>query len=288
MARFRSGSPKNMRQGQYWVRRHLDDQKRAAAAERRMLAEQERAHRASARADAQRGKQIEKHEKEAALRLRRQAHAAHFEKVQSEIACILQRLTTATCPEEGRLAIDVEKDGELHKLLDENQTRFNELSSALSDGDTPLSASNLSKHIQNAKRMLVGVGKVSGMKTKWDAHQQILTVGELSVDFAAPEDPAFFETDAVKSVPQRTAPRVLGRTSSTASMMGDNVLEREQPPASSSGALWLIGSLVGVFAALFVISGFITGWEGVGHTLKATGALILILFIGIGFFGGRR
>lgn len=185
MVRFKGGSPKNMRQGQYWVRRHLDDQKRQAAAQRRAAASVERDRKARTRAAIADEKERQRLHREYAAAKRRLVMWEHFEKAQNQLEIALGSLTTG---EHSTYKMDIafEKEDDVQKL-GELQRTYQEHADWLNDNHDAITATALSKHIQNIKRMLTQLAKGLGKKTRWNRQEKTLRFGELLLDFSSPE-----------------------------------------------------------------------------------------------------
>lgn len=97
-----------MGQGQYWVRRNLDDQKRLAAAAKRAVTERERAAKAALKEIAQRDKARIVNSKRAAAAGLQEARNRHFDYIQSQIAQAIEALGTVV-EDDGHLRIPVEE-----------------------------------------------------------------------------------------------------------------------------------------------------------------------------------
>ena len=183
--RFRGGSPKNMGQGQYWVRRNLDDQKRLAAAAKRAVAERERAAKAALKEIAQRDKARIVNSKRAAAADLQEARNRHFDYIQSQIAQAIEALGTVV-EGDGHLRIPVEEGSKVHEDMKATTAAFNELAGQISEEELPLTAGRMAKHVSNARKMLVAFGRGMNIPTRWDADSKLLSFGERQIDFAGP------------------------------------------------------------------------------------------------------
>jgi len=183
--RFRGGSPKNMGQGQYWVRRNLDDQRRLAAAARRVDAERERAEKANARDAVRRQHADARQAKLDAVAKLQNARNRHFDHIQSQVATTIEALTRIEGVD-GRLMIPVEEGSRVHEEMKSTMAAFNELAEALADESVSLTATRLAKHMVNTRRMFVAFGKGMGICTKWDPGDMVLYFGDRKLHFSEP------------------------------------------------------------------------------------------------------
>lgn len=185
MVRLKGGSPKSMRQGQYWVRRHLDDQKRHASAQRREVAAEERSRKADARAASAEQKVRERLSREHAAATSRLAMWQHFEKIQNELKRALNSVMAGKCDTyETRIEFASEKEAE---KLGELQRTYQEHSDWLNNKHESISASTVTKHIQNIRKMLTQLGRGLGLKTCWKAREMAFTFGDITLDFSEPK-----------------------------------------------------------------------------------------------------
>lgn len=285
MVRFRGGAPSNMGQGKYWVRRNLDDQRRARGAANRAIREREAQERANERAQKRATKE---REKELELEKKLLPLQSHLNKISNEIYTFQRKAAAGEIhdPE------DVDEETELFKQLEESRVKYNDHFSSMVEGTTPLSRTALSTHIANTKRMLALLGKVSGNKVKWNAEEKSLTFGTHVLDFSAPPEGVYIEGPDADYASQEPAQEPTQEAPKAASMPQETlVFEPAQEPAQESTAStlgFMILVLSAVWAFFFVVAGFITGWESFSDVLVGSIVLPVLLIIGYGIFGGSR
>lgn len=198
MVRMRGGSPKNMRQGQYWVRRHLDDQRRASRSATADLADADRRAKAAPREDAAHEREQARYERQRATVQRQLDMSRYFSKVQAEVQRAMASMVSKQKGGEFSLAFDCDED--MQPLLSEAATAYQTHADHLNNVGTT-SAAALTKHIANAKKMLALIGRAKGLRTRWSAAERRFTFGDLKLDFGEPEPMSVEEWGRKQGVP---------------------------------------------------------------------------------------
>lgn len=258
---MRGGSPKNKRQGQYWVRRNLDDQKRARAASRREEAALELDRKAQLKASAAEHKTHERLDRAHVAAKRRLALWEHFAKIQEELKRGLSIFSVDVGNGRYELAIEFENE-QHHEDMTAAHTAYQEHANWLDDNPHSMSATALSKHIQNAKRLLTTVGRATSKKCRWSSQERSFTFGDLKLDFSADEPPA---DPVVKKIrPARKAPEPISASS-------------EPVSASDNSTLQFLFLATGAYAACVAVVGFTSNWSSIGAAFGFGLAIFIIL-----------
>ena len=252
MVRMRGGSPKNMRQGQYWVRRHLDDQRRASRAAATDAAAADRRAKAAVREDVAHEREQARYERQRATVQRQLNLSRHFSKVQGEVQRALASAGSTQKGDDFSLKLDC--DEELQHILTEAVAAYQAHADHLNNNGTT-SATALSKHIANSKRMLAGLGRAKGIKTRWLAAERRFTFGDLELDFGEPEPMSVEEWGLQQGV---SLPSPARRTSVSVppappQMAYQPVSELPRYKAGSSGGLLVAACLVVIILLVIVL-----------------------------------
>ncbi len=253
LVRMRGGSPKNMRQGQYWVRRHLDDQRRASRSAAADLADAERRAKAELREDAAHEREQARYERQRATVQRQLDLSRHFSKVQAEVQRAMASIVSKQ--KGGEFSLEFDCDEDMQPLLSEAATAYQTHADHLNDVGTT-SAAALSKHIANAKKMLTTFGRAKGLKTRWSAAERQFTFGDLKLDFGEPEPMSVEEWSRQQGVPL-PPPSPARHTSVAVPPASSQPVYQPmgEPPrykAGSSGGL-LAAVLLGVMILLVIV-----------------------------------
>ncbi len=253
MVRMRGGSPKNMGQGQYWVRRHLDDQRRASRSAAADLADVERRAKAALREDAAHEGEQARYERQRAAVQRQLDLSRHFSKVQGEVQRAMASIVSKQ--KGGEFSLEFDCDEDMQPLLSEAATAYQTHADHLNNVGTT-SAAALSKHIANTKKMLAGLARAKGFKTRWSAAERRFTFGDLELDFGEPEPMSVEEWGRQQGV-SLPSPSPALRTSVSVPLASPQkvyrpVGERPRYKAGSSGGL-LAAVCLGVIILLVIM-----------------------------------
>lgn len=270
--RMRGGSPSNMGQKKYWVRRHLDDQRRTRGAENRRIAEEVRQEKAAARERSDRAKALDRLERQEAAAARKVALWCHFEKVQNELKRALDLFSKED--DAGTYIFEIEfKNDQQRDEVVAAQIAFQEHADWMNENAISITATALAKQIANTKKLLIAVGRATDKKVRWKASECVFTFGDLQLDFSAPE------VGAKRKGKQAANPR---KAVARSVEDQDHVVSK---PASEGTNVLLWG--VGIWAVFFVCAGVLTGWKSFGEVLLSSIVLPFVLIILVGIFSKR-